>query len=168
MKLRYQSLTKDSLTKLYHLVYSEGNLCIRHKWLKLLTPLSLVVWWLDDGSLVTNSRKGVFCTEGFNYRDLLILSRYLKNRWRINSRIGRRGNYYQLRIYSTEELKKFLRIILPHIPVASMLPKVILLYKDQNLQQRWIFEVCKLSQFSRQIVEKYLAEKKKKWKNFKE
>ena len=44
----------------------------------MLTPLSLMVWWLDDGSLIVNSRKGVFCTEGFNYQDLTVLSRYLK------------------------------------------------------------------------------------------
>jgi len=136
--------------------------------LKKLTPLSLATWWLDDGSLIGNSRKGVFCTEGFNHRALLILSQYLKDKWQIDSRIGRRGKYYQLRIYSTEELKKFLRIILPHIPVASMLPKLILLYKDQNLQQRWISEVCQLSKFSQGVVKKYLEEKKKKWQMFRE
>lgn len=167
-KLRYQSLARDSLTKLYYLTHHKGNLYIHQKWLKLLTPLSLAVWWLDDGSLIGNSRKGVFCSEGFSYHDLSVLSQYLRNTWKIRTKIGRRGKYYQLRIYSTEELKKFLRLILPHFSLASMLPKVILLYKDQNLQQRWISEVCQLTKFPRQIVEKYLKEKKKRWKNFRE
>lgn len=167
-KLRYQSLALDSLTKLYHLTHRNGDLCISQKWLKLLTPLSLAIWWLDDGSLVGNSRKGVFCSEGFNRQDLLCLSRYLREKWKVKTRIGKRGKYYQLRIYSTENLKKFLRIILPHFAVPSMLPKVILLYKDQNLQRRWISEVCKLTKFSFKMVEKYLVEKKKKWKNFRE
>jgi recombination protein RecA len=167
-KLRYQSLTKDYLTKLYRLVCPEGSLCIRRKWLKLLTPLSLVVWWLDDGSLVGNGRKGVFCSEGFDYKDLMVLSRYLRNTWKIRTKVGRRGKYYQLRISSTEELKKFLRLILPHFSVTNMLPKVILLYRDPQLQQRWISEVCQLTKFSHRIVEKYLVEKKKKWKNFRE
>ncbi len=167
-KFRYQSLALESLTELYHLTHRRGKFFINQEWLKKLTPLSLATWWLDDGSLVTNSRKGVFCTEGFNHRDLLILSQYLKDRWRVDSRIGRRGNYYQLRIYSTEELKKFLRMILSHIPVASMLSKVILLYKDQNLQQRWISEVCEMTKFSRQIIEKYLAKKRQKWQIFRE
>ena len=108
------------------------------------------------------------CTEGFSRQDSLVLSRYLKQRWRIKTKVGRRGKYYQLRIYSTEELKKFLKLILPYLSVASMLPKVILLYKDQNLQQRWISEVCQLTKFSRQIVEKYLAKKKRKWQIFRE
>jgi len=47
-----------------------------------------------------------------------------------------------------------------------MLSKVILLYKDQNLQQRWISEVNKLTGFSFPVIEKYLNEKKSKWKNF--
>lgn len=167
-KFRYQSLTLESLTELYHLTRRRGKFFINQKWLKELTPLSLATWWLDDGSLVTNSRKGVFCTEGFSYRDSLILSQYLKDKWRVDSRVGRRGKYYQLRIYSTEELKKFLRIILPYIPVASMLPKVILLYKDQNLQQRWISEVCQLSKFPQKVVKKYLEEKKLRWQMFRE
>ena len=167
-KLRYQSLTKDSLTKLYHLVCSEGNLRIHRKWLKLLTPLSLAVWWLDDGSLIGNGRKGVFCSEGFNYQNLMVLSRYLRDTWKIRTKIGRGGKYYQLRISSTEELKKFLRLILSHFSITNMLPKVMLLYKDSQLQQRWISEVCQLTKFSRRIVEKYLAAKKKKWKNFRE
>lgn len=167
-KLHYHSLTDPFLTELYYQTHCKGKLYIREKWLNLLTPISLMVWWLDDGSLVKNSRQGVFCTEGFSHRDLLILSRYLKNTWRIRTQIGRRGKYYQLRIYSTEELKKFLRLILPYFSVANMLPKVILLYKDQNLQQRWISEVCKLTNISHQIVDKYLAKKRKKWKNFRE
>lgn len=167
-KLRYQSLALNSLTKLYHLTHQKEKLSINQKWLRWLTPLSLLVWWLDDGSLIKNSRQGVWCNEKFSRQDLLKLSRYLKQRWKIKTQVGRRGKYYQLRIYSTEELKKFLRLILPYFPVVSMLPKVILLYKDSNLQKRWISEVSRLTRFPRKIVEKYLSEKKKKWKNFRE
>jgi recombination protein RecA len=167
-KLHYHSLTSSHLTELYHLTHRKGKFFISHKWLKELTPLSLLVWWLDDGSLIVNSRKGVFCTEGFEYQDILILSRYLRNIWKIRTRIGRRGKYYQLRIYSTEELKKFLRLILPHLSVANMLPKVIILYKDQNLQKRWISEVCEKTKFPPQVIEKYLEKKRGKWRNFRE
>ena len=167
-KLHYHSLAQPCLTELYYLTHRQGKTYIHQEWLKELTPLSLLVWWLDDGSLVKNSRQGILCTEGFSRQDSLVLSRYLKQRWRIKTKVGRRGKYYQLRIYSTEELKKFLKLILPYLSVASMLPKVILLYKDQNLQQRWISEICRLTKFSRQIVEKYLAKKKKKWQIFRE
>lgn len=172
-KLRYQSLALESLTEFYHLTHLRKNLNISKRWLKTLTPLSLAVWWMDDGSIVANGRKGVFATDGFSYRGQLALSSYLKEAWKVRTGIGiRRGpdkkECYRLYIYSTEELKKLLRIILPHISVPGMLPKVILLYKDPQLQQRWISEVCQLTEFSPQLIEKYLAEKKLKWKNFRE
>ncbi len=167
-KLHYHSRVHLALTELYYLARPEGKLCLRDEWLKLLTPISLMVWWLDDGSLVKNLRQGIFCTGGFSRYDLLTLSQYLKDKWGVKNRIGRRAKYYQLRIYSTEELKKFLRLILPYLPVASMLPKVILLYKDSSLQQRWISEVCRLSKFSQGVVKKYLEEKKLKWQMFRE
>lgn len=165
-KFRYQSLALESLTELYYLANHNGKVSVNRKWLNKLNPLSLAVWWLDDGSLVGNSRKGVFCTEGFSRQNVMILSRYLNHNWSVKTHVARRGRYYQLRIYSTEELKKFLKIILPYISVANMLPKVILLYKDQDLQQRWISEVCRLTRFSPRVVKKYLEEKKKKWQMF--
>lgn len=165
-KLYYYSSVRTSLTELYHLTHHSGRLVMRKEWLRLLSPLSLLVWWLDDGSLVKNSRQGVFCTEGFTRPQIAALSRHLKSTWDIQTHIGRRGKYYQLRIYSTEELKKFFRLILPHFAVADMLPKVILGYQDVYLQQRWTSEISKLTGFSPSVIEKYLERKRQKWKKF--
>lgn len=167
-KFRYQSLALVSLTELHHLTHRKGKLYIHPKWLNKLTPLSLTIWWLDDGSLIADSRQGVFCTDGFDYEDLLVLKSCLQETWRVKTQIGRMGQYYRLWIRSSRELKKFLRIILPHIPVVSMLPKVILLYKDSQFQKRWISEVCQLTRFSPQLIQKYLEEKRRRWKNFRE
>lgn len=172
--LRYQSIATDVLTDLHRLTYKNGQMVIRRKWLNKLTPLSLAVWWLDDGSLITNGRRGVICTDSFSYSEQKLLARYLLKVWGIKVHIGKirreyngktRG-YYRLWIRSSEELMKLLRLILPHVKVTSMLPKVILLYKNSNLQQRWISEVNKLTGFSFPVIEKYLNEKKSKWKNF--
>jgi len=175
-KLRYQSIANQELTDLYNLICKRGRLKIQRKWLNLLTPLSLVIWWMDDGSIIGNGRKGVFCTESFSYEDQKILVRYLKIVWKIEVHIGKikrvwNGQekiYYRLWIRSSEELKKFLRIILPQLKVQSMLPKFLILYKDINLQQRWISEVGELTGFSKEIIEKYISEKKNKWKIYKD
>ena len=172
--LRYQSIATDSLIDLYELTHKNNLLIIRRKWLNQLTPLSLAVWWLDDGSLITNSRRGVICTDPFSYDEQKLLARYLLKAWSIKVHIGKTKRlydgkireYYRLWIRSSEELIKLLRLILPHIEIASMLPKVLLLYKNLDLQQRWISEVIKLTGFSTAVVEKYTAEKKSKWKNF--
>jgi hypothetical protein len=168
-KLRYQSLALPELTEIYNFASKKGKLKVRRRWLNLLTPRALAVWWMDDGALVKNSRQGVFCTDKFSFKEQKILSRYLWKVWKIRVRIGKsEKGYYRLWIRSTEMLKKFLRIILPYIPVESMLPKVILLYKNSQLQQRWISEIKRLSKFSLKTILNHLAQKKAKWKNFRE
>lgn len=167
-KWRFTSRYLPSLTELHHLTYKNNTLHIRRTWLNQLTPLALAIWWCDDGSLIGyGSRKGVFCTDGFSQSSVKILAHYLQTVWNIRTvvapvgqkRDGKHDQYYRIWIRSQEELKKFLRIILPYIPVADMLYKTILLYKDDQLQQRWISEVTQLSNFSHSVV---LAEYKKK------
>ena len=175
-KIRYQSLALESLTELYRLTHKNDRIIIKRKWLNKLTPISLAVWWLDDGSIIANGRKGVFCTDSFSLKDQKLLAQYLYRVWRLKVSIGKivrerngeRKEYYRLWIRSSEEFKKFLRIILPYIPVASMLPKVLILYKDSELQQRWISEIKNSTKFSLLEINKYLSEKKSRWKDFRE
>lgn len=172
--LRYQSLALESLTELYRLTHEHNRLVVRRRWLNMMTPRSLAIWWLDDGSVIGNGKRGVLCTDPFSFEEQKVLAQYLLTVWKVKTAIGRivrerygkTVEYYRLWIRSSEELKKFLRIIMPEIPVVAMLPKVILLYKDSQLQQRWISEVIHNTKFSREVVEKYLLEKKDKYKRF--
>lgn len=156
--LRYQSQAREELTHIYELVHRHHKFRIRRKWLNRLTPLSLCVWWLDDGSLVANCRQGVICTDSFSYEELLLVVQYFRKVWGLHPRIGKvaktgpRSEQYRLWFRSREELKKWLKIILPYIPVSDMLYKVLILYKDPQLQQRWISEVCQLSKFKESEV----------------
>lgn len=173
-KLRYQSAALESLTEFYRLTNKNNRLAIRRKWLNMLTPLSLAIWWLDDGSIIGNGRRGVLCTDPFSYENQRLLARYLKVAWGVEVHIapisrlhdGKQKQYYRLWFRSSEQLIKFFKIILPWVKVETMLPKVLLLYRDSQLQQRWISEVGKLTGFSENIVSKYVSEKKLKWKNF--
>lgn len=173
---RYQSIATDILMDLYKLTQKNNRLIIRRKWLNQLTPLSLAVWWLDDGSLITNSRRGVICTDPFSYDEQKLLAHYLLKVWGIRVHIGKIKRmydgkikeYYRLWIRSSEELMKLMKLILPYVKVSSMLPKVLFLYKNFDLQQRWISEVVNLTGFSNAIVEKYTIEKKSRWKHFRE
>ena len=49
---------------------------------------------------------------------------------------------------------------MPHIPVFSMLYKVLILYKDSGLQQRWISEIADNTAFARADIERLAAERK--------
>ena len=125
---------------------------------------------MDDGSLIGDSRQGVFCTDSFSKEEVLLIQRYLQVAWKIETHIGsitrRDKEMFRLYIHSTETLKEFLRIILPFMQVEQMLPKAILLYKEPELQQRWTSEVAELTGFSKETVDKYLGIKRSKWKAF--
>lgn len=172
-KLRYQSRALPALTELYELTHKSGKFTVRRKWLNQLTPLSLAVWWFDDGSLVRNTNHGVFCTDGFTLDEVKVIDRYMKKVWGITTKIGRvaesattQEEQYRLWIRSREDLKTFLRIILPYVPVSSMLYKVVLLYRDPLLQQRWISEVAQQSPFSLAQIEQCVQERKAALKHF--
>ncbi len=169
-KIRFQSRALPALTDIYNLTHKTGRKQIRRKWLNLLTPMSLAVWWLDDGSLVSDSRQGVFCTDSFSYDEVVLLQKYLSVVWDVETTIGQVKNrpHFRLWIRSSANLQKLLRIILPFVKVKDMLPKVILLYNDRNLQQRWISEVVNLTQFSQDIVLDELEKKRSKWRKFRE
>lgn len=170
-KLRYQSAALESLTELYRLTHPHNQFRIRRKWLNQLTTLSLCVWWLDDGSLL-NGKQGVLCTDDFPYEEQVILVRYFRKVWGLNPRIGKvastgpRSDQHRLWFRSKEDLTKFLRLVLPHVAVPSMLKKVVLLYRDPNLQQRWISEVSEATGFSIPLIEEGVAEQKNKLARF--
>ena len=168
-KLRYQSKALPALTELYRLTHKGNTKKIKRKWLNLMDELSLAVWWMDDGSIIANGRKGVFCSENFTKKEQKILSRYLRKVWGIETKVGRvqkEGEKYRLWFRSTNELKRFLRLILKYVQVESMLPKVVLLYKNPLLQQRWISEVAKHTGFSEEKIRKVVEGKKKRWKQY--
>jgi hypothetical protein len=174
-KLRFQSMALASLTQLYKLTHKGSKFTIRRKWLNQMTALSLAIWWCDDGSIISNGRKGVLCTEGFDKPSQELLRKYLKKVWNIDVRLGKLGSkragtkdeYFRLWFRSTTELQKFLRIILPHTP-RTMIYKVLLLYKDAELQQRWISEVIDATGFDRSFIEQSVKQRKQKWKTFRE
>jgi len=170
IKFRYQSAALPALTEFYRLTHPHGRFQIRRKWLNLLTPLSLAIWWQDDGSIIANGRKGVLCTDGFSEKEVKLLRKYLKKVWRIQtaaaSKSKKEPNRLRLWFRSSEQLQSFLRIILPHLVVADMIPKFLLLYHNSQLQQRWISEVSRLSGFSLAKVNYYLHAKQKLWKHY--
>jgi hypothetical protein len=172
-KLRYQSAALEPLTDLYQLTHPHGQFRIRRKWLNRLSPLSLCVWWLDDGSLL-NGKQGVLCTDEFPYEELLVIVRYMRKVWGLNPRIGRvattgpRANQNRIWFRTREDLTKFLRIILPHMAVPSMLKKVLLLDRDPEVQQRWISEVSEATKIAEDLVRGAVVERKSSLARFRE
>ena len=147
-KFLFRSRAVDSLTRIFEVTHSSDELLIRKRWLSHLTPQSLAIWWCDAGSLVAGGRKGELCTDPFSEDRVMVLSKYLEDEWKVHAHVGqfksstsdKEAFMYRLS-FRTEELKKFLRLVLPHIPVASMLRKCMVVNPSQALQDSWISEM---------------------------
>lgn len=167
IKLRFQSKALPELTKIWNVTHINNQKTINNKWLDMITPLSLATWWLDDGSLVGNSRKGVFCTDSFSQKEIKLLKDFLDNKLGINAKTCIvNKSAIRLNIYSTNDLKKFFKIIAPYVEVESMLYKILLLYQDDKYQESWISEIFSKTSYSKKVISKITNERKKKWKMF--
>lgn len=113
-------------------LYSNNQKKISLKYLNELTPLSLAVWWMDDGNLVASkkNRYGKLATECFNYEEHLLMKKYFKDKWDINVQIKLEKNKYYFLRFNVTELKKLISIIYKYVcEVPSMIYKIDLDYK---------------------------------------
>ena len=112
----FSTITHPYLLKLHNLCYLNGVKRITGDWLELLSPLSLAVWYMDDGSL--NRRYGtiVLCTNCFTLDEQAIVIDHFLSRYGIELKEERRhNNQYVLRINASQRYR-FLDIVAPHIP----------------------------------------------------
>lgn len=112
----FSTITHPYLLDLHALCYPNGKKSISQAWLDLLSPLSLAVWYMDDGSL--NRRYGtvVLCTNCFDLNEHATLVEYFVNCLGIEPKIeSRRNKQFVLRINASQRCR-FFDIIAAHIP----------------------------------------------------
>lgn len=144
-KIGLQSKAHPELTKIHAIVCKNNRLSIERNWLDNLDELALLIWWLDDGSLVANRRQGCFCTDLFSFEEISSLKQHLEEIWKIQAKIrpikkpkgGTKPSYYRLYLNNTE-LRKLFNLVMPYFEIGSMVNKFALLYNDFDYQQRWI------------------------------
>lgn len=79
----------------------------------VLTPLSLAVWYMDDGA--KNRKSAYLNTQQFSYNDQIRLLKMLRNQFNLEGSLNRDKHYFRIRLFqeSSQELK---RIIYDYIP----------------------------------------------------
>ena len=148
---RNPELTKSLYLPLEKMIYENDRKTVNRKWLNMLTPLSLAVWWMDDGclSIWKGNRYGKLCTHSFSLEEHEIMKQYFSVKWGIDVQITvEKKKYYFLRL-NVENLKKLITIIYPFvIEIPSMIYKIDLNYKNiVNLGQfEEVYEVIKKHQ----------------------
>ena len=113
------------LAELRRAVYFHGEKVLSWDYLKRLTPLSLAIWYMDDGHLSMRS-KGVqertrggtgridICVEAFEESSRIRLQAYLKDTWGIPTKLFDRAGKAHLQI-KTLDTPRFLELVAPYI-----------------------------------------------------
>lgn len=119
LRIHVWSLSQTYLHHLYNDFYRNGVKVVRLNVLRRLTPLSLAVWYMDDGCIVYN-RDTInairLYTNGFSVEDNQIIIDYMKESWNIcfDMLHDKRSDTYFLNARK-KEAEKFLVLIKSYI-----------------------------------------------------
>lgn len=103
--------------------YLEKKKIIPDNLFENITPLSLAVWYMDDGSIKSNKHKGVFLnTQSFSVKDVKILQSILEIKFGIASSTRKDETGEQIYL-GGESGEKFIKIIEPFV-IPSMKYKI--------------------------------------------
>lgn len=112
----FSTVTHPYLNDLHALCYPHGKKFVSYEWLEQLSPLSLAVWYMDDGSINKRYHTIVLCTNSFSYDEQVLIIDFLAARYGIEAKLeSRRNNQTVLRINASQRYR-FFDIVSPHIP----------------------------------------------------
>ncbi|OGN12858.1 MAG: hypothetical protein A3C71_00995 [Candidatus Yanofskybacteria bacterium RIFCSPHIGHO2_02_FULL_43_15c] len=114
---RFRTVSHPKLTLLGELFYKDRIKIIPVSISKLLNPLVLAVWYMDDGNIRRQNNKiyGYYLnTQSFTKSENLILSQVLKDKFGLESYVLKNKNGYRL-YFGSKSKEIFPKIIAKHI-----------------------------------------------------
>lgn len=113
----FSTISHPFLTETHGLCYSaNGKKDITKQWLEKLTPLSIAVWYMDDGSLNKRYHTIVLCTNSFSKEGQLLAVDFFKQHYGICAVLEPRRNGQTVIRINASESRKFMNIVSPHVP----------------------------------------------------
>lgn len=112
----FSTISHPYLAKLHGLCYGSGKKRVTEEWLEQLTPLSLAVWYMDDGSVNKRYHTIVLCTNAFSHEEQALLMACLSDRFCVSSILEPRRNGQSVIRINASQSKRFLDLVAPHIP----------------------------------------------------
>ncbi len=107
---RFTTRSLPELTRFYRLFYQAGRKSIPEE--LVLTPLSLAVWFMDDGC---KSHRALYLnTQQFDLAEQRRLIETLTTQWGVRASLNRDKHYLRLRI-AVESVARFKQIVDPFI-----------------------------------------------------
>ena len=83
----YQSKSFKSLEKYYNFFYSTGTKTINREILNLLDDFGLLIWYLDDGHYFKRDKNINLYTNGFSYKEQLLIQTWFGEKYEFNPKI---------------------------------------------------------------------------------
>jgi recombination protein RecA len=107
---RFTTRSLPELTPLYRRFYPDKHKVVPRD--LTLDPLSLAVWFMDDGS---KSYRALYLnTQQFDVASQMRLVELLRNEWSVKTSLNRDKQYLRIRI-AVESVARFKEIIAPHV-----------------------------------------------------
>lgn len=94
--LFFESKTYPCLNYYHKLFYKNGKKEINNQILKEVGKLGLAIWYMDDGSYKKRDKLCKLHTNGFSYKENLILKNWFEEKWGISTKI-----------YTHKDLKRY-------------------------------------------------------------
>ena len=113
----YRFFSKQYFRPWRKVMYRSGRKIISASVLELITPLSLAVWYMDDGCK-KNNYTIIISTDCFSNASLQKLRKMLQEKWFINTRIVSKttaGKKYRRLTIGSYDLVRFFELIRPYI-----------------------------------------------------
>jgi len=113
----HQFFTREhpEFLKFYNFFYKNGKKKISREALNQLTPFSIAIWYMDDGSYIKSRGRALLATNSFSYKEQLIIQKYFKEKWNLPTTIGTSDSGTHYLRFNTENSIKFLKIIEKYI-----------------------------------------------------
>ncbi len=142
------TVSRPQIAELHRELYPDGKKHVSYAYLKQITPLGLALWYLDDGSLITQvSRyhrkkdgmvseylvmRSTLSTNSFSVEEVELILEWLKEKWHIGGgySVTAKGPVIWLTVEGTKRLHE---IIAPYVP-PSMEYKLLAPYRGRFIQ----------------------------------
>ena len=114
-EVRLRSKVSDKLNLYHDLFYEDGVKKISLSLLNQLDTLALAVWYCDDGSYDYQDRHIMLHTEGFSYKENLLLRKWFKNKWDLDNSFKKAHSGQVGLRFDVKNSDKFLELVKNHI-----------------------------------------------------
>lgn len=120
---QFGTVSSPHLWKYRNLFYKEGHRVLSKQALNMLTPFSLAIWYMDNGTFFKRSRHSAtlrISTERFSEKENCLAAAILEKKFEFHFRVHRHKRQWVLQMSDGNNVFNFLNIVKPYIhPVMA-------------------------------------------------